>query len=91
MRARQEEECQELSKVIKYMSKRQEKLLAMMERKKSVSREAPEDLQKQIFQEIRELDGRISEKKWNCGEKQNLEEMLKEERQNGGREREGHC
>ena len=46
MWARQEEECQELDKVIKYMSERQEKLLAMTERKKRLPGEAPEDLRK---------------------------------------------
>ena len=54
--ARQEEECQELRKVIKYMSDSQEKLMAMMERKKSLLSKAPEDSRKTIFQEIRELD-----------------------------------
>ena len=36
MWARQEEECQELRKVIKYTSERKEELLAVMERKKSL-------------------------------------------------------
>ena len=43
------------------MSERKEELLAMMERKKSSLSEAPEDLRKQILQEIRELDESISE------------------------------
>ena len=58
MLAKQEEECQELSKVIKHMSERQEKLLALMERKKSLQKEALEDLRKQIFRAVRELDER---------------------------------
>ena len=88
MRARQEKACQELSKIIKYMSERQEKLLAVMERKKSSSSEAPEDFRKQIFQEIREPD----EKKKNSGEEMGLwrktefgrNEEGKEECQSGG-------
>ena len=48
----QEQKCQELSQTIKYMSERQEKLLAMMERKKSL---------------LREAQGEFSqERKWNC-------------------------
>ena len=62
MWARRQEECQELGKVIKYTSERQVKLLAMMERKKSLLSEAPEALRNQNFQEIRELDEKISVK-----------------------------
>ena len=40
MLVKQEEECQELSKIITYMCERQEKLLAM-ERQKSLLTEAP--------------------------------------------------
>ena len=58
MRARQEEEYQELSKVITH--KRQGKLLAMMERKQNLISEAPEDLRTRIFQEIRDLDEKMS-------------------------------
>ena len=43
------------------MSDRQGKLLAMMERKRNLMSEAPEDLGKQIFREIRDLDEKISE------------------------------
>ena len=42
----------------------------MMERKKSLLREAPDDLRKQIFKEIREL----------VEKKQTLEEMCKDRR-----------
>ena len=35
--------------------------MAMMERKKSLLSEAPEDLRQQIFPEVMELDERISE------------------------------
>ena len=40
---------QELSKVIEYMSEMQEQLLAVMERKKSLVKEAPEDFRKYFF------------------------------------------
>ena len=43
--------CQELSKVIKYISARQEELLAVMDRKRNLMSEALEELRKQIFQE----------------------------------------
>ena len=62
MRARQEEECQELRKVIKHMNARQAKLLAMMEPKEKLVSEAPEDLRKKTFQEVRDLDEKISGK-----------------------------
>ena len=55
-----EQMCQEFSQIIKYLSERQEQLLAILERKKSLLREAPDDLRKRMFQEIRELDDRIS-------------------------------
>ena len=80
--ARQEEECQELSKVIKYVSERQEKLLAMVERKRNLISEAPEDLRKQIFQEIRNLDEKISgDDMEQLERKRILEEMIKGELQ----------
>ena len=59
MRARLEEECQELSKVINDMSEMQGKLLAMMDQRRSLMSEAPEELRKQIFQEIRDVDEKI--------------------------------
>ena len=46
MWARQEDECQELREVTNYISERQEKLLAMMERKESLLSEAPGRLSK---------------------------------------------
>ena len=69
-----------LGNIIKYTSERQEKLLAMMERKKSLLSEAPEDLRTQIFQEIWELDEKNLEKNGTFGEKQKLEEMMKDRR-----------
>ena len=66
MQARQEE----LGKVIKNMSERQEKLLAIIERKNSLLSEATEDLRKQIFQTIRELDDRIYKEVMELLEKQ---------------------
>ena len=68
MRATQEEECQELSKVIKDMSERQGK-------------QAPEELRKQIFQEIRDLAKKISGEELELFEtKVSLEEWFKEGR-----------
>ena len=54
-----EQNCQELSQTVKYMSERQEKLVAMVERKRSLLKEAQENFQKQIFQEITKLEERI--------------------------------
>ena len=55
MRARQEEECQEVREVIKYMKERQGKPLATTERKQKLMSEAPEDI-REILQENRDLD-----------------------------------
>ena len=64
---------EEFSRVIKYVSERPEKLLAMMERE--------EDLRKQMFQEISDLDEKIPGRgDGTTGEKRILEEMLKERR-----------
>ena len=60
MWARQEE-CQELRMVIKHMSERKGELLVMMERKKSLLKEAPGDFRKEILQEVRELEKSLSE------------------------------
>ena len=60
MRAKQEKSCQELHEAIKYLNERQGKLVAILERKQKLMCEAPEDLRGQIFQEIRDLDERIS-------------------------------
>ena len=57
MRAKQEEKCQETHEAIKYMRERQGKLLAMMERKRELMSEAPENLLGKILQEIRDLSG----------------------------------
>ena len=43
------------------MSERRGKLLAAMDRKRKLMSEVPEELRKQSFQEIRDLDERISE------------------------------
>ena len=87
-----EQKCQELSQTIKCMSESQEKLLEMLERKHSLFKEAPDDLRKHTFPEIRELDERSLKKKWNCRRATpptlNTIKNKKEERQNGGRERE---
>ena len=66
MHARQEEECHELSKAIKYVSEGQGKLLRMMERKSNLMSEAREDLRKQIPR--------------NLESKRILEDLLKEGR-----------
>ena len=81
MRARQEEECQELRRVIKYMNEMQGKYLAVMERKQNLMSEAQEDLRKKIFQEIRDLDEKISGEELELLEKkQIMGEMSKERR-----------
>ena len=70
MRATQKEECQELSKVIvEKMCGRQRKLLTMMERNTNLMSEAPEDLRKPIIQEIRDMDEKSLERRWNCWRK----------------------
>ena len=43
------------------MGESQELLVAMMERNKIMQREAPEEFQKQIFQELKKLEARLSE------------------------------
>ena len=60
MRAKLEEAYQELRKTIKYLNERQEKFLAMIQRERNLTREPLEALRKRIFQEIRNLDERIS-------------------------------
>ena len=80
-RVLEEEESQQLGKVIKYESERQGKLLAMMEPKKNLMSEAPEDLRNLIFQEIRDLDEKISGEEVELLERKRiLEELLKEGR-----------
>ena len=77
MSARQEDECQELSKVTKYMSERQGKLLALMDRKRNLMSDAPEELRKTDIPRNQKL-GR--EDLWRgdgaVGEKRILEEWL---------------
>ena len=54
---------------------------SMMERKKSLFNAAPQDLRKQMFQEIRDLDERISGEEMSLLEETpNLGEMMKERR-----------
>ena len=77
MGARQEE----VRKVITYVSERQGKRLAMMERKRNLMSKAPEDHRKQTFQEISGLDERISAKEMVLLERRRiLEDLLKEGR-----------
>ena len=55
--------------------------LALMERKKSLLREAPEEFQKQIFQEITNLEERLSGEEMELLEKkQSLGRMCKDRR-----------
>ena len=78
---RQEEEFFQVRKVIKYMSERQGKLFAMMDSKRNLMIEAPKDLRRRIFQEITDLDGKISEEEVQLLERKRiLEEMSKEGR-----------
>ena len=56
MRAKQDEEYQEVHEAIEYMNGRHGKLLAMLERKQKLTSGAREDLRGKIFQEIRVLD-----------------------------------
>ena len=63
MWARQEE-CQEIWKVIKHMSERNEELLAVMERQKSLLKETLEDLRKQIFKKKGSWTKEFLKKKW---------------------------
>ena len=49
-----ERKCQVLCQAIEHMGEKQEMLMAMMERKKIMQREAPEGFQKQTFQETKE-------------------------------------
>ena len=81
MRARKEEECQEPRKLIECMSERQRKLLCVMDPKRNLMSEAPEELRTQIFPEIRGLDEKISDEEMELLERRMiLEEWLKEGR-----------
>ena len=60
IRARQEEECKNSVRFPKNMNERHGKLLAKMERKQNLMSKAPEDLRKKMFQEVRDLDEKIS-------------------------------
>ena len=71
MWARQEE-CQELRMVIKHMSERKGELLVLMERKKSLLKEASGDFRMQIFQDVRELDERLSKEETELLEKNRI-------------------
>ena len=90
MRVRQEEECQELSNIIKDMSDMQGKLLGLMDRRRSLMSEAPEELRKQIFQEIKDLAKKIS---GTVGDQGDLGGMVerREECRSGGRKSQGFC
>ena len=90
MRVRQEEECQELSKVIKDMSERQGKLFGLMDRRRSLMSEAPEELRKQIFQEIKDLAKKISGTVGDQGDFGGMVER-REGCRSGGRESQGFC
>ena len=52
----QERECLELKKEIEHLSEKQELLATLMEGKMSMQKVAPEDVQRQIFQELQELE-----------------------------------
>ena len=52
----QERECLDLSEAIEQLSEKQELLVTLMESKKCLQRDAPERFQKQIFQELKELE-----------------------------------
>ena len=74
-----EEKCHVLCQTVEHMSERQDLLVAMLERKKIMSREAPEEFQKQIFQEIKKLEERLSEKEMELlGKKHSLERMYRD-------------
>ena len=77
------EECQEVKKVIKYISEKKEELLAVMDRKKRLLKEAPEDFRNQIFQDVRALDEIISKEDTELLETRRIGEK---QRQSGERE-----
>ena len=81
MLAVQDEEYQELHGAIEYINERQEKLVAMMERKQKLMSRAPKDLREKIFHESRVFDERISAEEVELfGKKQTMKELLKERR-----------
>ena len=86
MRARQQEACQELSTVIKYLSARQGKLLAMMGRRRNLMSEAVGELRKPVFQEIRDLYEKISGDRTVGEEDIGRNVAKKDESRSGGRE-----
>ena len=51
-----ERECLELREEIEHLSDKQEVLASLMEGKTSMQKVAPEDFQRQIFQELKELE-----------------------------------
>ena len=53
-----ERECLDLSEAIELCSEKQELLATLMESKKCLQKDAPERLQEQIFQELKELEER---------------------------------
>ena len=81
MRAKQDEEYQELHEAIEYMNGRHGKLLAMMELKQKLMSGAPEDLRGRFSRRVRVLDERISVEEIDLLEKkQAMKELLKERR-----------
>ena len=70
-----------LCHAIEQMAERQELLAAVMERKKILQREVPEEFQKQFFREIKELEERLFKEELDLlGKKHGLERMNKERR-----------
>ena len=64
-----------------YIGERQEKLLALMERQKSLLKETREDFQKQIFLKITKLEERIAGEEMELLEKRpSLDRMCKDRR-----------
>ena len=55
-----ERKCLDLSEAIEQLSEKQELLATLMESKKSLQKVAPDEFQRQIFQELKELEERKS-------------------------------
>ena len=59
-----EREGLDFSEAIEHLSEKQELLATLMESKMSLQKVAPEEFQRQIFQELKELEDRRQKKHW---------------------------
>ena len=74
-----EQKCQELCQAIEHMGERQTLQTTVLERKKTLQKEAPEEFHLPIFQEIKQLEAQLSKEELDLlGKKHSLGRLKKE-------------